>query len=149
MNAGQLAELIAVGFWAVLACVAVYVLVRLARLISAATTALTGYRERADLLIENAQATVDRTNQQLARIDAVTVSMDQVTADMAELSGRLSALADLARGISAALGTPLLKCAATVYGVRRAVALRRPQPAAALSGPRAITGSARRQRARR
>ena len=169
MNAGQLAELIAAGFWAVLVCAAVYVLIRLARLISAGTRALTEYRDRADLLIERAQAAVDRTNEQLARTDAITASMNQVSANMAEMSGHVSALAGLTRGISAALGTPLLRCAAAVYGVRRAVAVRRPgrpragigeRPSLATTGapigtrgprsrPRAITGSGRRQRAGR
>jgi methyl-accepting chemotaxis protein len=125
MNAGQLAALIAAGFWAVLVCAAVYVLVRLGRLISAATLAVTGYRDHAEDLMARAQAAVDRTNEQLARTDAITSSMDQVTADMAELSGHVSDLAGVASGISAALGTPLLKLSATAFGIRRAVALRR------------------------
>jgi len=171
MNAGQLAALIAAGFWAVLVCAAVYVLVRFARLISAGSRMLTEYRGRADLLIERAQDAVDRTNEQLARTDAITASMDQVTANMAELSGHVSALTGLARGISAGFGTPLVRLASAVYGVRRAVALRRPSrlravtsPAASagpavpavpareadrMSRPRAIAGSGRRERARR
>jgi hypothetical protein len=50
--------------------------------------------------------------------------MDEVTANMAELSGHVSALAGLARGISAGFGTPLLRVSALVFGVRRALALR-------------------------
>jgi hypothetical protein len=172
MNAGQLAALIAAGLWAVLVCAAVYVLFRFSRLISAGSRMLTEYRGRADLLIERAQAAVDRTNEQLARTDAITASMDQVTANMAELSGHVSALTGLARGISAGFGTPLVRFASAVYGVRRAVALRRPSrlravsaPAASvgpavpavpaqreadrMSRPRAIAGSGRRERARR
>ena len=48
MNAGQLAALIAAGFWAVLVCAAVYVLARIARLIAAATRAVTSYGDRAE-----------------------------------------------------------------------------------------------------
>ncbi|HTP14967.1 MAG TPA: DUF948 domain-containing protein [Streptosporangiaceae bacterium] len=142
MNAGQLAELIAAGFWAVLVCAAVYVLVRLSRLISAGTRMLTEYYERTDLLIERAQAAVDQTNRQLARTDGITASMEQVTADMTELSGQVTALAGLARSISAGFGSPLLKCAAAVYGVRRAVALRRSpgRRAAAAEMPPAVPG---------
>jgi hypothetical protein len=51
--------------------------------------------------------------------------MDEVTANMAELSGHVSALAGLTRGISAGLGAPLLRVAAFAFGVRRAVSLRR------------------------
>ena len=125
MNAGQLAALIAAGFWAVLVCAVVYVLARLARLISAATLAVTGYRDHAEDLMTRAQAAVDRTNEQLARTDAITSSMDQVTANMAELSGHVSDLAGVAGGISAVLGTPLMRLTATAFGIRRAVAIRR------------------------
>ena len=121
MNAGQLAALIAAGFFAVLACVAMYVLLRVARLVSAVTGMVTEYRDRADQLIEQAQAAVDRTNEQLARTDAITASMDQVTANMAELSGHVSALAGLARGISSAATAPLTGVSAFVFGLRRAM----------------------------
>ena len=82
-------------------CAAVFVLFRLAGLISHANRVLTDYGDRASTLIERAQAAVDRTNEQLARTDSITASMDEVTANMAELSGHVSALAGLARGISA------------------------------------------------
>jgi mannose/fructose-specific phosphotransferase system component IIA len=130
MNAGQLAAMIAAGFFAVLACVGVYVLIRLARLMSAVTGMVTQYRDRADQLIEQAQAAVDRTNEQLIRTDAITASMDQVTANMAELSGHVSALAGLARGISTAVAAPLNGMSAFAFGVRRAMVVRRSLEAA-------------------
>jgi hypothetical protein len=126
MNAGQLAALIAAGFFAVGMCAGVFVLLRLAGLISHANRILTDYSDRAGTLIERAQAAVDRTNEQLARTDSITASMDEVTANMADLSGHVSALAGLARGISAGLGTPLLRVSGFVFGVHRAVGLRRP-----------------------
>lgn len=135
MNAGQLAALIAAGFFAVLACVGVFVLIRLARLMTAATEMITQYRARADQLIEQAQAAIDRTNEQLIRTDAITASMDEVTSNMAELSGHVSALAGLARGVSSAVSAPLTGLSAFVFGVRRAVLVRRSlQVAAAAEG---------------
>jgi uncharacterized protein YoxC len=125
VNAGQVAALVAAGFFAVLSCAAVFVLLRLARLMSAVTDVVTEYRDRADLLIEQAQAAVDRTNAQLARTDAITASMDQVTANMAELSGHVSALTGLARGLSSAATAPLTGLAALIHGLRRAVLVRR------------------------
>ena len=125
MNAGQLAALIAAGFFAVLACVAMVVLLRFGRLVSAVTRMVTEYRDRADLLIEQAQEAVDRTNEQLVRTDAITASMDQVTANMAELSGHVSALAGLARGISSAATAPLTGVSAFMFGLRRAMLVRR------------------------
>ena len=156
MNAIQLAALIAAGFFAAGVCAAIYVLVRLGRLISVAGRMLADYRDRTDTLLDRAQAAVDRSHEQLARTDAITASMDEVSANMAELSGQVSALAGLARGISAGLGTPLTKLAALAFGVRRAVALRQAaelRPAAAgrqaiLPGRRAALTS-RRERARR
>src|ERR1700722_11445085 len=130
MNAGQLAALIAAGFFAALACVAGYVLIRLGRLMTAATGMVTQYRDRADQLIEQAQAAVDRTNEQLMRTDAITASMDQVTSNMAELSGHVSALAGLARGISTAASAPLTGMSAFVFGLRRAIVVRRSVQAA-------------------
>src|SRR5580698_4052928 len=142
MNAGQLAALIAAGFFAVLVCVAIYVLIRLARLMSAATGMVTQYRDRADQLIEQAQAAVDRTNEQLIRTDAITASMDQVTANMAELSGHVSALAGLARGISTAAAAPLTGMSALMFGVRRAVLVRRGLEAAVAPGTAVTPGAA-------
>jgi len=78
---------------------------------------------------------VDRTNEQLARTDSITASMDDVTANMADVSGHVSALAGLARGISAGFGTPLLRISAFVFGVNRAVALRRPARVVAAARP--------------
>jgi uncharacterized protein YoxC len=134
MTAGQLAALIAAVFFAALACAAVVVLVKLARLMTAATRLLSDYSGRADALLERAQAAVDRTNEQLARTDSITVSMDQVTANMAELSGHVSALAGLARTVSAAAAMPVTGLSALVYGVRRAVLVRRSVHAAVHAG---------------
>jgi hypothetical protein len=137
VSAGQLAALIAAGFFAVGMCALVFVLVKVAGLISHANRLLTDYGDRAATLIERAQAAVDRTNEQLARTDSITASMDEVTANMADLSGHVSALAGLARAISAGFGTPLLRVSAFAFGVRRAVWLRRPsRAAAALPEPR-------------
>jgi hypothetical protein len=124
VSTGQLAELIAAGFFAVGVCAAVYVMARLARLITTATAAVADYRERADSVLGQAQAAVDRASQQLARTDAITASMDDVTANMAELSGHVSAMAGLARSISGGFGAPLLRVAAVAYGIRRAAGLR-------------------------
>jgi hypothetical protein len=106
VSAGQFAALIAAGFFAVGMCALVFVLLRLAGLISHANRIMTDYGDRAGTLIDR--------------------GMDEVTSNMADLSGHVADLAGLARGISAGLGTPLLRVSAFVFGVRRAVWLRRP-----------------------
>jgi hypothetical protein len=135
VSAGQLAALIAAGFFAAGMCAAVFVLLRLARLISHANRILTDYSGRAGALIEHAQAAVERTREQLTRTDSITAVMDEASASMAELSGHVSALAGLARGVSAGFGAPLLRVAAFAFGVRRAFALRLPARAAAVRPP--------------
>jgi len=138
MNAGQLAALIAAGFFAVGVCAAVYVLARLARLISAATATVNAYSDSADELMRQARAVVARADEQLASTGAITDSVDQVTASMSELSEQVAAVTGTARLIAAGLGTPVLRLAAAGHGVRRAIAIRRSASGRALASvPRA------------
>ncbi len=112
MDAGQLAALIAAFFFAVGVCVAVYVLVRLARLITLATGVLTGYQDATRTLLQRAQATVDRADEQLARTHALSESVEAVSASMTDLSEQVSAVAGSARLVASGLGAPVLRVAA-------------------------------------
>ena len=125
MNAGQLAALIAAGFFAVGVCAAVYVLMKLARLISLAGAVLTGYQDATDHLMRRAQAAVDRADEQLARTRAFSESVEAVSASMTDLSEQVSAVAGVTRMVANGFGAPVLRLAAASYGIRRAVALRR------------------------
>jgi len=129
INAAELAALIAAVFWAVLVCVGVFVLFRLARLLSESSKLVADVRERGDVLltraqaaVDGAQAAVDRAGKQLDRTESVTASMDELGAGMTELAGQVTALATLGRTIAAG---PVGRTAALAYGVRRAVGLRR------------------------
>lgn len=135
MNAGQLAVLIAACFFAAGVCACVYVLAKLARLISAATAVLTGYGQSAEDLMRRAHAAVDRADEQLARTSALAESVEQVSTSMSELSEQVTAVAGTARLIAAGLGTPALRMAAAGHGVRRALAIRRSwRPSALVRG---------------
>ncbi len=125
LNAVWVAVIVAAAFWVVAVCAAVYLMVRTARLVSEATSAVSGLRERQELVVERASATIEAASEQLVRTDAITASLDEVTASMAELSGRVAALAPLARLIAASAGSPLARVAALAYGVNRAVGMRR------------------------
>lgn len=125
MTAGQLAALIAAGFFAIGVCAAVYVLIKLARLISLAATVLTGYQDATDHLMRRAQAAVDRADEQLARAHALSESVEAVSASMTDLSEQVSAVAGSARLIANGLGAPVLRLAAASHGVKRALAIRR------------------------
>src|ERR1700742_247253 len=65
INWGDVAALVAAFFFAVLVCAAVYVLIRLARLLTEARRLLADTRARSDSVFERAQAAVDRAHEQL------------------------------------------------------------------------------------
>jgi hypothetical protein len=122
LTALQAAAVIAATAFAVLATAGVYALVKLARLISAASGVVADFRVRGDLLVGRANSAVDRAHEQLARTDAITASMDEVAANIAELTADVSMLSG---AVHALLGGPLGRLAAFSFGVRRAIALRR------------------------
>ena len=129
MTAAELAALVAAAFWALLVCVGVFVLFRLARLLSESSGLVTDLRERGDVLlqraqaaVDGAQAAVDRADRQLDETESVTASMDELGAGMAELAGQVTTLAGLGRMIA---DGPVGRTAALAYGVRHAVGLRR------------------------
>ncbi|MDR2987748.1 MAG: hypothetical protein LBV34_23215 [Nocardiopsaceae bacterium] len=125
MNAGQLAALIAAAFFAIAMCAAVYVLVRFAQLISAATALVTSYQAGADDVLARSRSAVERADEQLARTGAMTDGVDAVAASMSELSVQVSAVASTAKLIASGLNAPVLRLAAAGHGVRHALAVRR------------------------
>lgn len=145
MNAGQLAALIAAGFFAAGVCGALYVLARLARLISAATTALAGYQASTEDLLRRAHAAVDLAEAHLQRTGTLADGVEQVSASMTDLSEQVSAVAGTARLIATGLGTPVLRLAAAGHGIRRALAIRR-AGSVAVSGGRASRAAQARAR---
>jgi uncharacterized protein YoxC len=129
MSTAELAALIAAVFWALLVCVAVFVLFRLARLLSESSKLVADVRERGDVLlqraqaaVDGAQAAVDRAGRQLDRAESVTATMDELGDGMTELTRQVTALAGLGRAISAG---PLGRAGALAYGIRHAVGVRR------------------------
>ena len=111
--------------------VAVYVMLKAARLMTEGSAAIAGLREREDLLIERASVTIDRAGEQIARTETITASMDgvaasmkDVAASMAELRGRVTALAPAAHTGSEGTSGVLTWTAALAYGLTRAVGLR-------------------------
>jgi X-X-X-Leu-X-X-Gly heptad repeat protein len=151
-NAGDLAALVAAFFFAAGVCAGVYVLVRLARMISEGTRLLADMRSRSDTAFEQVQAAVDRAHRQLDTTSSVTAGMDELNEGMSQLTDQVSALTGLGRAIAAG---PAGRVGAFVYGVRHAVAIRRdgtaqPEGAGGLdhveqpSGqPKAISGGPR------
>jgi hypothetical protein len=116
--------------------VAVYVMLKAARLMTESSAAIASLREREDLLIERASTAIDRVGEQIARTETITATMDDVTAGLAELRGQMTELAPAAQPSSGDTGAAAWT-AALVYGVARALGLRlaapflpRPRPSA-------------------
>ena len=131
LTAVQAAVVAAAAAWVIGVGVAVYVMLKAARVMSDTATAVTGLRESGDVLIERANAAIDRAGEQIAKTEAVTASMAGVTATMSELDGHLTALSPAAAGGASATGgasaagKPLTWAAALVFGIRWAVGMRR------------------------
>jgi uncharacterized protein YoxC len=123
MSVTDVAALIAAVSFAVLACAGVYLAVKMTRVLSEATAAVRETRAGQQAVLARASAAVDRANAQLDRTDSVAASMDELGAGVSELAGQVSALAGLGRSLAAG---PVGRAAALAYGVRHAVALRRP-----------------------
>jgi hypothetical protein len=124
--------------------VAVYVMLKAARLMSETSATVARLRERGDLLIERANAAIDQAGDQIARTETVTASMEGVTAALAQMSGHLTAAAPALPAPAEGASGPLTWAAALAYGVRWALgARRRPGPDQARAGRTAATQAGR------
>jgi len=130
MSLTGVAALIAALSFAVIACAAVYLSIRITRVLGDATALVRETRADQQAVLARANAAVDRAHGQLDRTDAVVASMDELGAGVSELAGQVSTLAGLGRSLAAG---PVGRAAAVAYGVRHAVALRR-SPRRALAG---------------
>ncbi|TDQ45381.1 DUF948 domain-containing protein [Actinorugispora endophytica] len=115
LTGGELAALIAVVVWAVVAAFLCVVLFKLTRLLAEATKAVSEFRERTGPLLDDVTATVERANGSLDRVE-------EITANLASTSEDVSTVTALTR--SAVTG-PLVKVASLSYGVRRVLGRRR------------------------
>jgi len=122
INWGDVAALVAAFFFAAGVCAAIYVLIRLARLLTEARRLVADMRTRSDGVFERAQAAVDRAHEQLNATSTVAEGMEELNTGMSQLSAQVSALAGLGRAVATG---PAGRAAALVYGVRHAVGLRR------------------------
>jgi hypothetical protein len=104
--------------------VAIYVMLKAARLMTESSATLASLREREDVLINRASNAIDQVGEQIAMTETITASMDDVTASMAELRGRITALTPAAGASADGSRGALTWGAALVYGIARALGLR-------------------------
>ncbi|MFI7614306.1 DUF948 domain-containing protein [Nonomuraea terrae] len=115
LTAGEVAGLIAATGWIVLVCVMAMVLVKLARLLTETTKAVSDLNERLRPLLDDVSVTVNETNRQLVAVEAIAKDVKQVTSHAARLSGVTQTI----------FTGPLIKVSALGHGVRRAIEARR------------------------
>lgn len=118
LTAGEVAGLIAAVGWIVLVCVMVMVLVRLAKLLTATTKAVSELNDRLGPLLDDVSSTVAETNRQLVAVEAIAQDVKQVTGHAAKLTGVTQTI----------FTGPLIKVSALGHGVRRAIEVRRTSP---------------------
>jgi len=116
VTGGDIAGLIAAGVFAVLVGLLAIPLVKLGRVFDETSSAIRGVSENVTPMLEEATTTISETNKQLARVDAITSSVEEAT-------GNVSALVAL---FAATLGGPLIKVAGFSAGVRAAIVSLRP-----------------------
>jgi uncharacterized protein YoxC len=123
LTAGEVAGLIAATGWVVLVCVMAMVLVKLARLLTKTTKAVSDLNNRLAPLLDDMSVTVNETNRQLVAVEAIAKDVKQVSGHAAKLSAVTQTI----------FTGPLIKVSSLGYGVRRAIEARRvnrPRPRA-------------------
>jgi uncharacterized protein YoxC len=115
MSVGDVAGLIAAIAFVLLVGFLAVPLLKLGKVLDEARRSVARVTDETVPLIGGVTTTVEQTNHQLERVDAITSNVQQVTTNV-------SALTSL---FAATLGSPVVKVAAFSYGVRRALADRR------------------------
>ena len=111
MTGGDIAGLIAAGVFAVLVGLLAIPLVKLGRVFDETSTAIRGLSDNVTPLLEEATTTISETNRQLARVDAITSSVEETTANVSSLVALFAAT----------VGGPLIRIAGFSAGVRAAI----------------------------
>ena len=110
MTGGDIAGLIAAGIFAVLVGLLTIPLIKLGRVLDETSRAIRELTEHTTPLLDETAETIASTNAQLQRVD-------QITGNVADITGNASALVAL---IAATVGGPLIKLAGFSAGVRAA-----------------------------
>lgn len=115
MSAGEIAGLIAAVAFVLLVGFLAVPLIKLGRTLDETSRLVRGVADGTTPLLSEVTTTVTSTNAQLERVDAITSNAQQLTTNVAALSGLFAAT----------LGGPVVRVAAFTYGVRKALTARR------------------------
>lgn len=107
MNGGEIAGLVAAGAFVLLVLFLAVPIIKLGRLIDAATETVKDVNQNVAPLLTELTETLSETNRQLARVDAITK-------DVSEVSANISSLVAV---FTAAVGSPIAKFAGAAQGI--------------------------------
>jgi predicted cobalt transporter CbtA len=111
MSGGDIAGLIAAGVFAVLVAFLAVPLFKLGKVFDETTLAIRDVSKGVAPILEESTTTIQEANKQLARVDAITTNV-------AEVTGNVNSLVAL---FAASLGGPLIKLASFSGAVRSAI----------------------------
>lgn len=111
MSGGDIAGLIAAGVFAVLVGLLAVPLLKLGRVFDETSAAIKDASANLAPIMEEATTTLSETNRQLARVDQITTSVEETTANVSSLVSLFAAT----------VGGPLIKLAGFSAGVRAAI----------------------------
>jgi uncharacterized protein YoxC len=111
MSVGEIAGLIAACAFLLLVGVLAVPLVKLGSVFDETRHMIKGVSDETVPLLSEVTTTVNHTNDQLVRVDAITANVQAMTTNVSALTALFAAT----------LGTPVIKVAAFSYGVRRAI----------------------------
>ena len=117
MSGGDIAGLIAAGIFAVLVGLLAVPLIKLGRVFDETSDTIREVRESATPLLTEMSSTLTEANTQLVRVDSITTSVEEATANLSSLVALFSAT----------LGGPLIRIAGFSAGVRAAIVGVRPK----------------------
>ena len=106
MRGGEIAALIAAGALALFVLFLAFPLIKLGKLLDETTETVKEINDNLPPLLSGLNETVDQTNKQLAKLDAITDSVADVSAN----------IQSLVAVFSASVGSPLLKLAGYLKG---------------------------------
>lgn len=111
MSGGDIAGLIAAGVFAVLVGLLAVPLIKLGRVLDETRVQIHSLGDNVTPLLSEATTTIRETNAQLARVDTITSSVADATANVSSLVALFAAT----------LGGPLIKIAGFTAGARAAI----------------------------
>ena len=115
MSIGDIAGLIAAGFFAILVILLAVPIIKLGKVFDELRHSVKDLTEETTPILQETATTVRNGNQQLERVDAITSNVQDATANVASVTS-LSA---------AVVGRPLIRAASFTAGVRAALTRRR------------------------